>query len=109
MTAHPTIASLRQRVTLEAPLDVADGAGGFVRSFAPIAQVWAHIEATNAAEQFIEQRLEQSRVLVATIRWRADVTNQMRIDHRGRKLLIRGVVDPDETRRFLKCFCEEIT
>ncbi|PPD44501.1 MAG: head-tail adaptor protein [Methylocystis sp.] len=109
MRGRPKVGELRQRVTIETPVDIADGAGGFTRSFTPLAQVWAKIEPASAMEQFAEQRLEQSRTLVVTIRWRADVASQMRFDHRGRKLLIRGAIDPDETRRFVKCACEEIT
>ena len=109
MSARPRIGALRHRVTLEAPLDVPDDAGGFSRSFAPLAQLWARIEASEAREQFEEQRLEQARRLMVTIRWRGDVASQMRFDFRGRKLLIRGVVDADETRRFLLCACEEMS
>lgn len=109
MSARPTIGSLRQRVTIEAPIDAPDDLGGFARSFAPLAQVWAKVETARANEQFAEQRLEQSRTLAVTIRWRADVQSQMRFDYRGRKLVIRSVEDSDESRRFLKCLCEEIS
>jgi SPP1 family predicted phage head-tail adaptor len=109
VSAQPHIGALRHRITIETPVDAPDDAGGFARSFTPLAQVWARIETSDAREQFEEQRLEQSRKLVVTIRWRSDVTSQMRFDFRGRKLLIRGVTDVDETRRFLSCACEEIT
>lgn len=106
--AH-TIGALRHRVTLEAPVDVADELGGFTRSFAPVAHVWARIETLGASEQFVEQRLEQSRRHAVTIRWRADLTSGMRFDLRGRKLVIRGLEDSDERRKFLKCLCEEFS
>lgn len=108
MSARPTIGGLRRRVTIETPVDVADELGGFTRGFAPLAQVWANIETLGAREDFVEQRLEELRRLAVTIRWRDDVKSQMRFDFRGRKLVIKGVEDPDERRRFLKCLCEEI-
>lgn len=105
----PTIGALRQRVTIEAPVDSPDDIGGFTRGFATHAQLWARIETLGSAEQFIEQRAEQSTRLAVTIRWRSDVTSQMRIAFRGRRLWIRSVEDPDSTRRFLTCLCEEIS
>ncbi len=109
MSSPPAIGALRQRVTLEAPVDTPDGAGGFARSYAPVAQVWARIAPTSAREDFVEQRAEQSISHLVTIRWRDDVASAMRFSFRGRKLLIRSVFDPDERRRFLICQCEEIS
>ncbi len=57
MSARVLIGSLRRRVTIEAPLDVPDEFGGFARSFAPLAQVWAKIETLSTSDQFVEQRL----------------------------------------------------
>jgi SPP1 family predicted phage head-tail adaptor len=109
MIAHPTVGQLRQRVTLQAPVDAPDDIGGAERSFTSFAQVWASVETRGSQEQFTEQRLEQSRRFAVTIRWRNDVTSQMRIVLRGRLLVIRSVEDRDETRRFLTCLCEEIS
>lgn len=109
MSARPTIGAMRQRVTLEAPTDTQDYVGGIIRLYTPLARLWAQIETQGVEEQFIEQRLEQSRKVVVTIRWRADVQSQMRFDFRGRKLIIRGVEDIDEKRRFLRCLCEELS
>ncbi|BDV33348.1 phage head closure protein [Methylocystis iwaonis] len=109
MSARPTIGAMRQRVTLEAPTDARDDVGGFMRLYTPLARLWAQIETQGAEEQFIEQRLEQSRKVTVTIRWRADVQSQMRFDFRGRKLIIKSVADIDEKRRFLRCLCEEFS
>jgi len=103
------IGALRHRMTLEAPIEAPDGAGGFSRSFTPVADLWARIAPGGAREDFVEQRAEQTTSHVVTIRWRDDVTKDMRFVHRTRKLHIRSVVDPDERRRFLICQCEEIS
>ncbi|MDB5548803.1 MAG: hypothetical protein JWP21_2250 [Tardiphaga sp.] len=34
---------LRSRLTLQKPLDVADGQGGFTRGYADVAEVWAQV------------------------------------------------------------------
>lgn len=109
MNAFPRIGALRHRVTLEAPVDAPDGAGGFSQSFTPVAQLWARIAPGSAREDFVEQRAEQATNHVVTIRWREDVAKDMRFIHRGRKLRIQSAVDPDERRRFLVCQCEEIS
>lgn len=109
MSVFPRIGALRHRVTLEAPIDTPDGAGGFARSFAPVADLWARVAPGGAREDFIEQRAEQATNHSVTIRWREDVAKDMRFVHRGRKLRIQSVVDPDERRRFLVCQCEEIS
>jgi SPP1 family predicted phage head-tail adaptor len=103
------IGALRHRVTIEAPVDTPDESGGFTRAYVALARVWARVQPGSARQQFVEQRLEQSRTHLVTIRWRGDVKSQMRFDHRGRKLVVESVVDPDETRRFLQCRCEEIS
>jgi len=109
MNQRPSIGARRQRLTIETPADAADGVGGFMRNYTILAQVWAAIETTDAIEQFVEQRQEQSTTHIVTIRWRNDVRSEMRFDYRGRKLLIRRVIDRDQRRRFLACHCEEIS
>ncbi len=109
MSTGPSIGALRHRVTLEAPVDVFDDVGGFTRDFAPVIRLWARIETQGAHQDFVEQRSEQVRPAVVVIRWRNDVASDMRFDFRGRKLLVKGVADADERRRFLSCQCEEIT
>lgn len=109
MSARATIGALRQRVTLEAPIDAPDGAGGFSQSYVPVAQLWARIAPTGARQDFVEERQEQTIGHVVTIRWREGVTSGMRFVHRGRHFAIRAVFDPDEGRRFLQCQCEEIS
>lgn len=109
MSAPATIGALRQRATIEAPIDEPDGAGGFTRRYAPLARVWARIAPVDGRDQFVEQRQEQAITHLATIRWRGDVTSQMRLAFANRKLLIQAIYDADETRRFLTCRCEEIS
>lgn len=104
-----TIGALRHRVTLEAPTQTPDDAGGFARSYTPLTQLRAKIETRAARDDFIAEREEQQATHRVTIRWRNDVTQGVRFDHRGRKLLVRSVVDPDQQRRFLLCDCVEIS
>ncbi|MBI3275019.1 MAG: phage head closure protein [Methylocystis sp.] len=56
----------------------------------------------------VAARQEQSLTHLVRMRWRADVTSEMRLVVGSRKLLIHSVYDPDERRRLLMCRCEEI-
>jgi len=108
MRAPPAIGALRQRAALEAPQDAPDGVGGFDRLYTRIALVHADIQTLTGAAQFIEQRAEQAITHIARIRWRKDVTGDMRFRIGERRLLIRAVFDEDQRKRFLTCHCQEI-
>lgn len=104
-----SIGALRHRLRLEEAVDVSDSAGGFERSYQPIAYVWARVSPISADRQFIEQRVEQTTVFQVDLRWRSDITPGMRLVFRERILLIHTVRDADAARRFLTCACEEIS
>lgn len=98
---------LNARLTLETPPETDDGQGGIAGDWTFIAALWARIEplrarpgeAAGASIAPVTHRI--------TIRYRDDVRHAMRFVHRGRALLIRAVRDPDESRRYLVCDCEE--
>lgn len=108
MSAAPRIGQLRVLATLEAVSDAADGAGGFVRSYVAIARVWTSLTPLRGEARYVEQRQEQAITHLARIRWRSDVTSEMRFAIGARRLLVHTVYDEDERRRFLLCQCEEI-
>lgn len=108
MSAHVPVGSLRHRLTLQAPLDEGDGAGGTVRSWTDVATLWARVEPLAAAERAEAGRLEAAARLRLTIRHRAGLTHAMRFSAGGRVLEIRGIADPDGRGRWLVCDCEEI-
>jgi SPP1 family predicted phage head-tail adaptor len=103
----PHIGKLRHRLTLEAPSRTADDGGGGVLTWAAIADLWGAIEVASGGERVTADRLSGTTQPVVTIRYRDDVTAAMRFLSGDRRLLIRAVLDPDGTRRFLRCLCEE--
>ncbi len=98
---------LSARLDLETPLQTDDGQGGLSGGWELAASLWGRIEplrgvpgeAAGASIAPVTHRV--------TIRYRDDVRHAMRFVHRGRALLIRAVRDPDESRRYLICDCEE--
>lgn len=108
MTA-PGIGALRDRIVIEAPADVDDGAGGFVRAYVEVATVFAAVEpaASSLRTEAGGQRLvRQHRILV---RRRDDLTGGHRLRLGARVFRILGLADLDGGRRFLAITAEELS
>lgn len=99
---------LSARLVLEASVGLDDGQGGVSESWTPVATLWGRIEPLRAAAR--EQAGAEQMPIVhrVTIRYRDDVHHAMRFVYRSRVFDIRTLRDPDETRRYLVCDCEEI-
>ena len=107
MSARP-IGGLRRRLTLEAPVDVADDIGGVTRGFAAVATLWGDIHAVTGARLFVAERPEENITHLVRIRYREGLTGAMRLRLGARILNIRAVHDVDERRRYLQCHCREV-
>lgn len=105
---HVDPGRLNARLLLEAPTDVPDGQGGVSEGWTSVASLWGRIEPLRAGPDEIAGAAIAVITHRVTIRHRAGVQHAMRFAHRGRYLVIRAVRDPDETRRYLICDCEEV-
>jgi SPP1 family predicted phage head-tail adaptor len=100
------IGELRERVTLQSPLRTADGAGGANISWGEDLSVWAKVEQLGGDESVSADRLAAHARLRVTIRYRKDVTTEMRLLWRLRAYGIRALRDADGDKRFLVLDCE---
>jgi SPP1 family predicted phage head-tail adaptor len=98
---------LRHRLTLQAPVDTSDGAGGFQRAWSTTATLWGAIEPGDAAEGVVADALTALRRHTITIRWRTGIAAGQRLAKGARLFEIIAVVDPDERRRWLELLVEE--
>ncbi len=76
------IADMRRRVTIQEPVLTPDGAGGFTGSWQNIATapvVYAAITPVAAGEQFRAGQLETTATHHIVIRYRSDLTPNMRL------------------------------
>jgi SPP1 family predicted phage head-tail adaptor len=98
---------LRQRLSLQAADQPADGLGGHALVWREIAVVFGLIEPV-AAKSLVEadQRLTRLTHRV-TLRARDDIAAGMRLVKNDRAFLIRTRQDPDESGRYLVCQVEE--
>lgn len=101
------IGALRIRLTLEAPLEEADGEGGVARSWAAVTELWAAVEPLGAGETIDADRATALYKYGIVVRHRDDLSAANRFRLGGRVLAIRAVRDPDERGVFLECLAEE--
>ncbi|MBB3971935.1 phage head closure protein [Hansschlegelia beijingensis] len=99
--------ALRRRVTIEAPADAPDGAGGVVRGFAPLAQACAALEPVSAAEAEQGRAAGLRRLWRVTIRARGDVTGGCRLVWREKRFDVLSVRPLDADGRYEELLCEE--
>lgn len=99
--------SLRHRLIIEAPTYLSDGAGGADRQWQVRAEVWASIEPVAMQRIVLDDRAGQRITYSVRLRWRADLTAEMRLRCGPRLFRLYTVVDPDGRRRWLECLATE--
>jgi SPP1 family predicted phage head-tail adaptor len=101
------ISDFRHRLTLEAAEEIEDGAGGVLRSWEAVGQIWAKIEPLLLNDRVVSDR----RLGVLThrihLRHRADLTLSHRFKLGTRVFVIRALRDPDEGGVLLEALVEE--
>ena len=97
------------RLDLEAPQAVPDGQGGATVTWEVTASLWARIEPASfrvAEEAAAEIATISHRIWV---QFREGIAAGQRFRKGRRIFAVKVVRDPDETRRYLVCQCEEET
>ncbi len=100
--------SMRHRLTLEAPTETDDGAGGVNRGFTPVGTLWAAMTSLTGRESLQQDVLARRITHRIVLRYRPDITAAYRLRLGLRSFEIIALRDPDERRTFLECLCEEI-
>jgi len=103
----PEIGGLRHRVTIQTSSTVSDSQGGTTETWADLATVWGSLEPTKSWEKFFASRVQYVRTHTCFIRYRNDITTEMRISFDSRTFQIKGIKDPDEKNFFLVLDLEE--
>jgi SPP1 family predicted phage head-tail adaptor len=105
----PFVGAMRQRLVLEAPVEVADALGGAAISYQAIATLWGEVIAKSGRETNVGERLEGAVETQIRIRFRAGVDARMRFRAGQRIFAIRAAFDADGRRKFTTCFVDEVT
>jgi SPP1 family predicted phage head-tail adaptor len=97
--------TLNRRLVLEAPVEVADGAGGVTRSYQDAATLWAEVTPIAARGDSIADAAGATVTHRIVLRTRADITTRHRLRDGSRSFRIVALQDRD--RRFLDIQAEE--
>lgn len=99
---------LNRRLTLEAPVENADGAGGVTRSYSAIATLWAQVTPVTAERAFEAAKFGARVTHRIGIRFSDDITTRHRFREENRIFRIVSLRDRDGRKRFLQIEAEEI-
>lgn len=103
------IGELRHRVSIQKKRITEDELKQQTENWADIATVWASIEPLSGREYF-SARQENSEVTTKiTIRYRRDITADMRVVFDGKILEVLSVINPQEWCKSLVLMCREVT
>lgn len=108
--ARDLASRLRQRITLQQAQETADGAGGSSRSWSDVATVWAELvpyRVSRGDERVLAEQLQAEVTHRVSLRYRSDVTVDMRISYAGRLFNIRSVTNVGEADVLLDLLVEE--
>ncbi len=107
--ARELASRLRQRITIQAESEAADGMGGSTVSWVNVATVWAELLPlrTGAVERLNEFQLSERITHRIVMRYRNDVTAKHRISYAGRVFNIRAVRNVEEQGIILEILAEE--
>ena len=100
--------ALNRRLTLEAPIESDDGAGGVTRSFSTVATLWASVTPVAAREAVEGGALGATVTHRIGIRFRADITLRHRFRDGARIFRIVAMRERGK-RRFLDIDAQERT
>jgi SPP1 family predicted phage head-tail adaptor len=92
---------LDQRLTLEVPVETADGAGGVARSYAAGPLLWASLVPLRAQGEVAAASLGAAVTHRITVRMRTDITTRHRLRKGARVFRILALREADASGRFL--------
>ncbi len=97
---------LRERITIEQPVEARDEYGSTVQTWETFVAVRAAVEPISGREYFSAQATQSEVTTKIRIRHLAGVTTKMRVSWRGTMLDIESII-PDERRREMTLMCVE--
>ncbi|MEO1198086.1 MAG: phage head closure protein [Pseudomonadota bacterium] len=103
MSAAIGAGDLHHRLTLEMPIDVADGGGGTTRTWQQLTVLWGAVRGTSGRSATRAGSEAASRTHDIIIRYRTDIASDMRFRLGARLFRIIAIADPDGRAAWLVC------
>jgi head-tail adaptor len=103
---------LNRRLTLEAPENVSDGAGGYQTTWVPLGQLWAALKPRGGRESAADGATVSSVSYSITVRGAppgssARPSPEQRFRDGNRIFWVRAVTEQDPAGMYLICFADE--
>jgi len=105
--AFPLIGELRHRITFQIPVVQDDGYGGVERTWQDVCSTWASIQPVSGREYYDAMSIQSSITHRVIIRYRSDITPEMRIVYGERIFEIEAVIDIGARKKYLELLCRE--
>ena len=99
---------LRYRVEILQRVKEKDKSGAIVMVWRPLAVVWADVRHLSGSETMRHDVLTASVRASVRIRWRSDVSAEMRLRVDGTLYAVRSVIPDFPRREFLDLVCESL-
>jgi SPP1 family predicted phage head-tail adaptor len=101
------IGELNRRLTLQEPVETADGAGGSTRDYADVTTLWARVEPVSARYDIVAAGTGATVTHRITIRRGVEITTRHRLLEGARIYRVVAVRDEDAGRGFRVIHAEE--
>jgi SPP1 family predicted phage head-tail adaptor len=98
---------LKDRLTLEIPVETPDGAGGVVRTYVAGPRLWAAVIPASTRDVVIAEAAGARLTHHITVRTGIDITTAHRLRKGARLFRILGYRDEDASGRYLRIEAEE--
>ena len=92
-----------RQLTIEVPVEIADGCGGYTTGYSVLDSVWAHICPIRSQPVSSGDTRREVITHAVFIRFRPGVVAGSRFITGSRVFQVVAIHDPDETRRYLQC------
>lgn len=99
---------LNKRITLQRFEKIKDSEGIVTEAWNDVATVWASAEPLRGREYFAAAAVNRENTVRFRIRYKPDVSSDMRIKYDGRFFDIQSVIDVNERHKELHLMAEEV-
>lgn len=107
MSKYPSVGELRHRVFFQRAISTDDGYGGKVQTWINCGEAWAKIAPLSGREYFDAHQIQAEVTHRITMRYRTDLTTDLRLSAGGRVFEIESILDLNEGHQFLEVLCTE--
>lgn len=101
-----TAGELKNQILFEKRSRAPNGMGGFVDTWSTLCTVWGKYRQLSGKELLLQQQVNPLISVEIAVRYRTDITTDVRAFYKNNYHNILSVIDEDNKREFLKIMCE---